>query len=151
MPRLSAGLLLHRGDGLHAEVFIAHMGGPFWRRRDRSWTIPKGELEPGEDALATALREFREEIGVPAPAVEYRELGTFRQAAGKRVVVFAGRAALRTDRVRSNLVRVELPRGSGRFIEVPEVDEARWTPLAEARTLLVAGQVAAIDALERAG
>jgi predicted NUDIX family NTP pyrophosphohydrolase len=149
MPRLSAGLLLYRGDGPRTEVFIAHMGGPFWRRRDRAWTIPKGELEPGEDPLATALREFGEEIGVPAPSADYVQLGTFRQSSGKRVVVFAGRAELHVDQVRSNLVDVELPRGSGRVIQVPEVDDARWTPLGEARGLVVAGQVAALDALER--
>ena len=44
-------------------------------------------------------------------------------------------------------MRLELPRGSGRFVDVPEVDDARWVPVSEARDLLVAGQVAALDAL----
>jgi len=144
----SAGLLLFRGAVPDVEVFVAHMGGPFWRRRPRAWTVTKGLVEPGEDALATALREFREEIGVPAPDGATLDLGTHRQAGGKVVRVFARRAEEFTvDVVRSNTVRLELPRGSGRFVDVPEVDDARWTTVAAARDLLVAGQVSALDAL----
>lgn len=148
MPPRSAGLLLHRGTGPSFEVFIAHMGGPFWRRRPRAWSIPKGELEAGEDTLATALREFGEEIGTPAPAGTPELLGDFRQASGKVVTVWTLAApGFTIEAVRSNTVSLELPRGSGHFIEVPEVDDARWVGLAEARQLVVAGQVAALDAL----
>ena len=157
MPPRSAGLLLHRGTGPSLEVFIAHMGGPFWRRRPRAWSIPKGELEAGEDTLATALREFGEEIGTPAPAGTPELsapagtpelLGDFRQASGKVVTVWTLAApGFTIEAVRSNTVSLELPRGSGHFIEVPEVDDARWVGLAEARQLVVAGQVAALDAL----
>lgn len=145
---LSAGLLLYR-DGPHGvEVFVAHMGGPFWRRRPRAWSIPKGLVEGDEDLLATARREFSEEIGTPAPDGEAIDLGEVRQASGKRVRVFALAApGFTVDQVRSNTARVESPRGSGRFVEVPEVDDARWVEVDEARELLVAGQVAALDAL----
>jgi len=130
------------------QVFIAHMGGPFWQGRPRAWSIPKGLLEDGEDALAAARREFAEEIGVPAPDGDAVDLGEVRQASGKRVRVFALRAdGFAVDEVRSNTVRLELPRGSGRFVEVPEVDDARWVPVDEARELLVAGQVAVLDRL----
>lgn len=146
----SAGLLLHRrspSDG-GLQVFVAHMGGPFWRRRPRAWSIPKGLLEAGEDALGAARREFAEEIGVPAPDGSVLDLGEVRQASGKRVRVFALQAeGFAVDAVRSNTVQVELPRGSGRFLEVPEVDDARWAAVDEARELLVAGQVAALDRL----
>ncbi|WP_260855576.1 NUDIX domain-containing protein [Curtobacterium sp. 9128] len=146
----SAGLLLWRAapsGGL--EVFIAHMGGPFWRRRPRAWSIPKGEYDDGETPLDAALREFREEIGVPAPDVTPVLLGTFRQASSKRVTVFAGSAPdFSVEQVRSTTVRLELPRGSGRFVDVPEVDDARWVSIGDARELLVAGQVGALDALE---
>ncbi|MCA5922919.1 NUDIX domain-containing protein [Curtobacterium oceanosedimentum] len=147
---VSAGLLLHRTGPSGPEVFVAHMGGPFWRNRPRAWTIPKGLVEDGEDPVATALREFAEEIGVPAPVsgTDVVDLGEFRQASGKRVQVLAAAApGFAVDVVRSNSVLLELPRGSGRTVEVPEVDDARWVPVAEARTLLVAGQVAAVDAL----
>ncbi|PYY35022.1 DNA mismatch repair protein MutT [Curtobacterium sp. MCJR17_055] len=148
MPLRSAGLLLHRGSGPALEVFIAHMGGPFWRRRPRAWTIPKGEPVAGEDTLTTALREFTEEIGTAPPDGVPHLLGDFRQASGKVVTVHTLHAPdFSVDVVRSNTVALELPRGSGRFVEVPEVDDARWTPVDSARGLVVAGQVAALDAL----
>ncbi|MEO5920440.1 MAG: NUDIX domain-containing protein, partial [Pseudolysinimonas sp.] len=63
-PAASAGILLYRRRPGGLEVFIAHMGGPFWTRKDdRAWSIPKGELDATEEPLAAALREFREEIG----------------------------------------------------------------------------------------
>ena len=145
---LSAGLLLYRVDDGGVQVWIAHMGGPFWKRRPRAWSIPKGLVEGTEDLLTTARREFAEEIGVPAPDGPAVDLGEFRQASGKRVRVFAVEAPdFTVDTVRSNTVRLELPRGSGRFVDVPEVDDARWVPVSQARDLLVAGQVAALDAL----
>lgn len=145
----SAGVLLWRtGPDEGIEVFVAHMGGPFWQRRPRAWSVPKGEHDADESPLDAAVREFAEEIGVPVPAVPLVLLGTFRQASGKRVTVFAGYAQdFVVDEVRSNTVRLELPRGSGRFVEVPEVDQARWVPVDQARALLVAGQVPALDAL----
>lgn len=151
---MSAGLLLHRTGPSGPEVFLAHMGGPFWRNRPRAWSIPKGLVEAGEEPLGTALREFAEEIGVSVPvtAADLTDLGEFRQASGKRVRVFAAPASgFSVDTVRSNTVRLELPRGSGRFVEVPEVDDARWVGLDEARELVVAGQVAALDALVALG
>lgn len=151
---VSAGLLLHRTGPSGPEVFLAHMGGPFWRNRPRGWSIPKGLVEAGEEPLGTALREFAEEIGVPAPvsAADLTDLGEFRQASGKRVRVFAARVSgFSVDTVRSNTVRFELPRGSARFVEVPEVDDARWVGLDEARELVVAGQVAALDGLVALG
>ncbi|OII07577.1 hypothetical protein BIU95_10755 [Curtobacterium sp. MCBA15_007] len=151
---VSAGLLLHRTGPSGPEVFLAHMGGPFWRNRPRAWSIPKGLVEAGEQPDASALREFAEEIGVPAPvgAADLTDLGEFRQASGKRVRVFAAAASgFSVDTVRSNTVRLELPRGSGRFVEVPEVDDARWVGVDQARELVVAGQVPALDALVALG
>ncbi|MEK6311023.1 MAG: NUDIX domain-containing protein, partial [Curtobacterium sp.] len=140
---------LHRAGSTGPEVFVAHMGGPFWQRRPRSWSIPKGEVEPGEDPLATARREFAEEIGTAAPDGVVVDLGEHRQSA-KVVRVFAVHAPhFDVTEVVSNTVRLELPRGSGRFVEVPEVDDARWMAADEARGLLVAGQVSALDALAR--
>ncbi|MBF4614957.1 NUDIX domain-containing protein [Curtobacterium sp. VKM Ac-1376] len=126
------------------------MGGPFWRNRPRAWSIPKGLVDGAEEPRDTALREFSEEIGLPAPATaaDLVDLGEFRQASGKRVRVFAAAAqGFTVDTVQSNTVRLELPRGSGRFVDVPEIDDARWVEVDEARELLVAGQVAAVDAL----
>jgi predicted NUDIX family NTP pyrophosphohydrolase len=147
----SAGILLYRRDPvLGLEVFIGHMGGPFWARKDNAaWSVPKGLIEPGEDEFAAALREFGEEIGVPAPDAEYAKLGDFVYTSGKVVTIFAGESDLRVDRVSSMPVTVEWPRGSGTTITFPEIDRAEWCPLDVARTRLVRGQAPALAALER--
>jgi predicted NUDIX family NTP pyrophosphohydrolase len=145
----SAGLLLYRGtDAAQLQVWIAHMGGPFWARKDAAaWSIPKGEYAADEDPLAAALREFAEEIGVPAPDVQYAKLGEFRQSSGKIVTVFAAEADLAVERVVSNTFAVEWPRGSGTIRDFPEIDDARWVSLDDARGKLVRGQLPVLDAL----
>ena len=155
MPVTSAGLLLWRapvapGES-EPEVFIAHIGGPFWARKQAgAWSIPKGEYAEGEDPLAAARREFAEEIGEPAPDAEYVDLGEFRYSSGKLVRVFAGAAPdFDVDEVQSNTFELEWPPRSGRRQSFPEVDEARWVPVPEARELLVAGQRPALDVLLR--
>ena len=145
----SAGILLYRRPASGLEVFIAHMGGPFWARKDdRAWSLPKGEVHDGEDLLVAAKREFTEEIGVPAPDAAYRSLGEVRYSSGKTVAVFAVEAtAFEVDEVVSNTFDLEWPPRSGRLRAFPEVDAARWIGIDEARVKLVAGQVAALDAL----
>ncbi|MCD2442986.1 NUDIX domain-containing protein [Agromyces sp. SYSU K20354] len=148
MPVTSAGLLLFRGAP-DLEVFIAHMGGPFWAaKHEGGWTIPKGEYSTDEDPLAAARREFAEEIGVPAPDAELLDLGEFRYSSGKLVHVFAGAApTFEIEAVQSNLFELEWPPRSGRRESFPEVDEARWVALDEARVLLTKGQRPVLDAL----
>lgn len=148
--QLSAGILLHRpGPAGGREVWIAHMGGPFWARRDAAaWSIPKGEYAEPEDPLTVALREFEEEIGVTAPALDYDLLGVFRQRSGKQVTVFHAEHTGRLEWVASNTFELEWPRGSGRMRAFPEVDRAGWVTAHDARRLLVAGQVPMLDALE---
>jgi predicted NUDIX family NTP pyrophosphohydrolase len=148
--RRSAGLLLHRAgtDGL--EVYLGHMGGPFWaRKEERAWSIPKGEVEEADaDDLAVARREFAEEIGAPAPDGDPLPLGGFRYSSGKVVAVFALAAPdFDPAEVRSNTFELEWPPRSGRMQAFPEIDRAAWVPLPRARELLVAGQVPALDAL----
>ncbi|MGR2753341.1 NUDIX domain-containing protein [Agromyces arachidis] len=148
MPVTSAGVLLFRRAPA-LQVFVAHMGGPFWaRRHERAWSMPKGLLEPGEEPLAAALREFAEEIGVAAPSVDYVDLGTVRASSSKVLHVFAGEAPdFEVGELRPGTFEMEWPPRSGRIAEFPEVDDARWADAPEARTLLVAGQVEAIDRL----
>ena len=148
MPARSAGLLLHRrgADGL--EVLIAHMGGPFWAKKDDgAWSIPKGEFDESEEPLAAALREFAEELGRPAPEGATTALGEFRQSNGKRVTVFAREADFDASDVRSNHFEMEWPPRSGRVGSFPEIDRAEWMTPDRARTKLVKGQVPALDAL----
>jgi len=147
----SAGILLYRRTGDALEVFIGHMGGPFWARKDdAAWSVPKGLIEPGEDEFAAAMREFGEEIGVDAPVADYAKLGDFVYTSGKVVTIFAAETDLEIDLVASMPVTVEWPRGSGTTITFPEIDRAEWCRADLARTRLVRGQAPAIAALERA-
>jgi len=125
------------------------MGGPFWARKDAAaWSIPKGEYSADEDALAAAIREFAEEIGTPPPAAAYFPLGSFRQASGKIVTVFAAEADFQPGRIVSNTFPLEWPRGSGVVRNFPEIDDAAWFSEPEARTKLVRGQLPVLDALQ---
>jgi predicted NUDIX family NTP pyrophosphohydrolase len=131
-------------------LLLAHPGGPFWRGRDEgAWMIPKGLIEPGEEPLAAALREFEEELGA-RPAGEPRALCTIRQAGGKWVEAFALEGDFDCSALRSNEFTIEYPPKSGQFRAFPEVDEAQWFTLAEARAKILKSQAPIIDALEQA-
>jgi predicted NUDIX family NTP pyrophosphohydrolase len=146
----SAGLLLHRTTGGESEVLIAHMGGPFWARKDEgAWSIPKGRFEDGEEALGVALREFEEEIGTAPPTGEPVALGDFRQPSGKTLTVFTLGGDLDVAEIHSNLFEMEWPPGSGRFQSHPEMDRAEWMAPDLARTKVVKGQIPVIDAFVR--
>lgn len=149
MVAKSAGLLLYRiSDRGVVEVLLAHPGGPFWAGKDAAaWSIPKGEYDPSEDALATARREFREEVGIDAPAGEPVPLGERRQPSGKWVTAWAVASDLDVTGATSNTFEMEWPRGSGTVRAFPEVDRVEWMPLAVARQKLLKGQVPFLDAL----
>jgi predicted NUDIX family NTP pyrophosphohydrolase len=149
VPKRSAALLLYRRGGEEGlEVLIAHMGGPFWARKDaRAWSIPKGEYDDNEDPLAAARREFAEEIGSPAPEGAVAELGEQRQSGGKVIVTYAVEGDLDLSGFRSNTFTMEWPRGSGQVQEFPEMDRAEWMSLGRASEMLVKGQVPILDAL----
>lgn len=150
MTVTSAGVLLYRTDDAGVlQLWIVHMGGPFWARKDEAaWSIPKGEYIDGEDPYVAALREYEEEIGAPPPAVEYELLGEFRQPSRKVITVYAAEV---TDEevafVESNTFELEWPPRSGKIQQFPEVDDARWFPSDVALTKLVKGQRPIVDAL----
>jgi predicted NUDIX family NTP pyrophosphohydrolase len=150
MSKRSAGLLLYRVRDDRLEVFLAHMGGPFWARKDEgAWTVVKGEYEESEDPFAAARREFLEETGAEAPAGRTLELGEVRQSSGKRVVAWAIEGDLDSASIRSNTFTVEWPPRSGLMREFPEIDRAEWFDTATARRKLIKAQVPFIDTLER--
>jgi predicted NUDIX family NTP pyrophosphohydrolase len=157
--RLSAGILLFRRSGGQLELLLAHPGGPRFATRDAGcWSIPKGEVEPGEALEAVALkdmgleavarREFEEETGHPLGAAELIPLGEIVQKGGKRVHAWAAEGDLDPDRATSNTFVTEWPPGSGQLVEVPEIDRVAWFGSAAARVRIKAAQIAFIDRLE---
>lgn len=143
----SAGILLFRKAG-EVEVLLIKPGGPFWRNRDAgAWMIPKGAVEAGETPADAALREFEEETGTKLDSAPF-PLATIRQAGGKRVEAFALEGDLDASKVRSNDFELEYPPRSGRRELFPEVAEARWMSLAEARRMMLPSQLPLLDALE---
>lgn len=149
MARHSAGILLHRSLGGRLEILLVHPGGPFWRNRDLgAWQIPKGMVEPGEADEAAARREVAEELGVQIDA-PLAPLGAIRQSGGKVVVAFAARHDMDPATLVSNTIEIDWPPRSGRKLTVPEVDEARWFGLDEARRYMLPSQAPLIDRLAR--
>jgi predicted NUDIX family NTP pyrophosphohydrolase len=149
VPILSAGLLMYRRRPGLVEVLLAHPGGPFWSRRDEaSWTLPKGEIDPGEEPLAAARREFEEETGF-AGTPPFQLLGELRQKSGKRITAWAFEGNCDPAALKSNLFEVEWPPRSGRRQAFPEIDRLAWFSLEQARHKLIAGQAPFIDSLEQ--
>lgn len=145
---ISAGLLLFRRGHGRLEVFLAHPGGPFWADREAgAWSLPKGLVNDGEDLLAAACREFEEETSF-RPQPPFLPLGSIRQKAGKVVHAWAWEGDADPAQVKSNLMRTEWPRGSGRWLTFPEVDRCAWFPPAVARQRLNLAQAEFIDRLE---
>jgi predicted NUDIX family NTP pyrophosphohydrolase len=147
MPKESAGLLLYRMRNGAIEVFLVHPGGPFWIKKDEgAWSIPKGEPNPGEEPLATAIREFAEETGATV-AGDFRALPPIRQAGGKLVRAWAVEGDLDPASLVSNEFEMEWPPRSGKRAHFPEIDRGAWFALDGARPRINKGQAALLDAL----
>lgn len=140
MPKRSAGVLLYRRIANRVEVFLVHPGGPFWARKDEgAWSIPKGEIDDGEELESAAKREFAEETGMTLTG-ELEPLGVFKQPSGKLVAAFALEGEIEPSRVRSNECQIEWPPKSGRMIDIPEIDRAGWFAPREALVKITRGQ-----------
>lgn len=149
---LSAGIVLWRRrpggppDGF--EVLLVHPGGPYWARRDEGWwSIPKGEVGLGEEPLAAAEREYREELGADVPPGPRIPLGDIVQRAGKRVRAWAVEGDFDPRRLTSAPFTLQWPPGSGVERSFPEVDRAAWCSPDEAGRKLLASQLAFVDRL----
>ena len=150
MAATSAGILLHRRAGAAVEVLLVHPGGPFWAKKDLgAWSIPKGQLEEGEEPRACALRELEEELGsrLGLRAEDLLELGSVRQKSGKLVHCWAVEAEFDPTTLRSNTFTMEWPPRSGTQREFPEVDRAEWLGLEEARARINPAQAELLDRL----
>jgi 8-oxo-dGTP pyrophosphatase MutT (NUDIX family) len=93
-----------------------------------TWALPKGIIDRGERADATALREVAEETGVEAALVS--KLGDIRY-----VYTWAGERVFKV--VSFYLFRYRGRRlGELSALHQHEVAEVRWLPLEDARSLL---------------
>ena len=147
MRRASAGLLLYRRAAAGLQVMLVHPGGPYWARKDDgAWSIPKGEIEPGEEAIAAARREFEEETGASVSG-EFVPLPPVKLRSGKVIHAWAVQADFDPAALRSNLFSMEWPPRSGEQREFPEADRAAWFGVERARVKIHPGQAPLIDSL----
>jgi 8-oxo-dGTP pyrophosphatase MutT (NUDIX family) len=119
----SGGVLVRRMRGRWWLAAIRPQGKP-----EGIWALPKGLVDRGERADATALREVFEETGVPGRLDG--KLGDVRYVytrGGERIFKVVSFYLVRAGRGRIG----ELPAG----MEL-EVAEARWLPLEDAPRLL---------------
>jgi len=150
MARKSAGILLWKREHGSMLVLLVHPGGPFWKNKDAgAWSIPKGEYDDAEAPLAAAKREFAEELGA-LPAGEATPLGEIRQKAGKVVTAFALEGDFDCANVKCNSFEIEWPPNSGKRASFPEIDQAQWFSLDEARRRINPAQAELIGRLEAA-
>jgi predicted NUDIX family NTP pyrophosphohydrolase len=151
--RVSAGLVLYRIRNGRLEVFLAHPGGPLFAFKDEAhWTIPKGHIEPEEELLDTAIREFKEEIGLEIHRQsQFLDLGSIRQKGGKIVHAWGVEGDYdQSVPIQSNRFKMEWPPGSGEVQRFPEVDRAQFFPMLEARIKIKPTQIPLLERLEAA-
>lgn len=147
--KTSAGILLFKREENNWYYFLVHPGGPFWKNKEAgAWSIPKGEVSPGEDLLERALIEFKEETGQTAEG-EFMALQPVKQKGGKTVYAWALEGDIETSGLYSNTMQIEWPPRSSRMIEIPEVDQWEWFSSAEAKMKINMAQAAFIEELER--
>jgi len=147
MPKTSAGILLYRRKDGELRFFLIHPGGPFFATKDEgAWSIPKGEIDVGEDPLAAGRREFEEETGC-SPDGEFLPLTPVTQKGGKTVLAWAIEGDCDAGTIRSNTFTLEWPPRSGTMQEFPEVDRAGWFPLDEAKRKINPAQAALLEEL----
>ncbi|MFZ2019989.1 MAG: NUDIX domain-containing protein [Methyloceanibacter sp.] len=148
MRKLSAGILMYRGEGPSLELLLVHPGGPFWAKKDLgAWSIPKGEYVDGEDPLAVARREFEEELGSKPPNGEFLVLGELKQPSRKLITAFAIEGDFDPGTLSSNDFEMEWPPKSGLTQSFPEVDRAAWFSPDAARKKIHPGQAPFVDRL----
>jgi len=148
MPKESAGLLMYRWSAdRRLQVLLVHPGGPYWRKKDLgAWSLPKGEIEGGDDPLMTAKREFQEETGIE-PQPPFAALGTTKLASSKRIHAWTFEGDCDPRSIQSNVFSLEWPPPFGQTQEFPEVDKADWFEIEAAKEKINPGQIVFLDTL----
>ena len=139
---------MYRKQDDHFEVLLVHPGGPLWTKKDRNaWSIPKGEFEAGEKPHEAAIREFREETGFNVSG-DFIELKEVKQPSGKIVYIWAVEGDLEATEIVSNEFEMEWPPRSGEIQKFPEIDQAGWFTLDQAKDKMFKGQIPILEQLE---
>ncbi len=149
MAKVSAGILMYRRSNGAIQVFLVHPGGPLWVKKDLgAWSIPKGEVDSGEDMLFAARREFEEETGFRVSG-SFVPLSPIKLKSGKVVHAWAVEGDCDPLEIRSNSFSMEWPPRSGKRQEFPEIDRAAWFGIDEAKEKINKGQVPLLEELRR--
>lgn len=147
MPRQSAGILLYRFKEGELQVFLIHMGGPFWAKKDNgAWSIPKGEFSGNEGALAAAKREFEEETGFSVEG-NFIPLPVISRPGKKMIYSWAAEGDCDASAIRSNTFELEWPPHSGKMQQFPEADRAAWFSIQKAKEKILKAQLPLLDEL----
>lgn len=147
MPKQSAGILLYRKAPHGLQVFLVHPGGPFFKNKDDgSWSVPKGEYLPDEDALTAAKREFHEETGHEITG-DFIALNPIKQKGGKTVQAWAVKGNINPENIKSNTFEIEWPPRSGKKQTFDEIDRGEWFDISVAKIKINPAQAALIDEL----
>ncbi len=148
MAKQSAGILLYRIKNGQLQVFLVHPGGPYWQHKDlHAWSIPKGEIETGENIWQAAIREFKEETGFDIPVKNKIELSPVKQKGGKTVYAWAIEGDIAAQQLKSNLFEMEWPPKSGKKQAFPEIDKGQWFDIVTAKTKIITAQQKLLDEL----
>jgi len=140
---------MYRVRGGELEFLLVHPGGPLWQSKDAGiWSIPKGEIHPGEDRLEAAKREFAEELGLQAQGA-FVKLAPITQKSGKIVHAWGFAGDCDPSQIRSNTFSMEWPPHSGRWGTFPEVDRAGFFNLEKAKVRILPAQVPLLEELRQ--
>ncbi|GAA4779156.1 NUDIX domain-containing protein [Olivibacter ginsenosidimutans] len=141
----SAGILLYRKNETTVEFFLVHPGGPFFvRKQEGYWTIPKGEFTAGEEPLHAAIREFQEETGFLLSG-DFMPLNPIIQKGGKKVYCWLLEKNIDAKRIKSNTFEITWPPKSGRVQTYPEIDQAAWFTIDQAKVMINEKQVSLLE------
>jgi predicted NUDIX family NTP pyrophosphohydrolase len=123
MSETSVVLFMYRVRRHGPQILLAHPGGPVWKNRDDGvWLAPKCDVEPGDDLLAAAQLHFEDFLGIQAVG-NFLELKPIKKS-GKVVHAWAFCGDCDPTRIRSKMLSMEWPPGSGKQEEFPEADRA---------------------------
>lgn len=142
--RTTAGLLMYQLNPL--KVFIVKSGGPHIDSDDGKWSIPKGHVEPGEELLEAALREFEEEIGFkPDLGKVYFDLNRVILKPGKDLWAWGFPGNIPENWVLKSKMYTHWDND----ILYPEVEEANFYTVDESKIKLPSSQFELIRRLQR--